>query len=213
MGKLSQYARNRIISLRAANTSTVKIVKVLQEEDGIKTSRTSVSLFIARHKRTGSVDDALRSGRKPILSVADANFIDEKMMSNDELTSGEIQKLLNVERGVNVSTSTICNTRRKIGWKHEKARYCQLIRDRNKVKRFVFCLRAMNEKDGFEDVIFSDETTVEIQQCTRFCFRKNGSLPKRKGRPKRPLKVISNELLKFMSTKRAALIDDKLNDS
>ena len=172
MGKLSQYARNRIISLRAANTSTVKIVKVLQEEDGIKTSRTSVSLFIARHKRTGSVDDAQRSGRKPILSVADANFIDEKMMSNDELTSSEIQKPLSVERGVNVSTSTIRNTRRKIGWKHEKARYCQLIRDRNKVKRLVFCLRAMNEKDGFQDVIFSDETTVEIQQYTRFCFRK-----------------------------------------
>ena len=116
MGKLSQYARNRIISLRAANTSVVKIVKVLQEEDGIKTSCTSVSLFIGRHKRTGSVDDAQCSGRKPILSVADANFIDEKMMSNDELTSGEIQKLLSMERGVNVSTtSTICNTRHKIG--------------------------------------------------------------------------------------------------
>ena len=56
----------------------------------------------------------------------------------------------------------------------------------------------MNEKDGFEDVIFSDETTVEIQQYTRFCFRQNGSLPKRKGRPKHPLKVISNELSKFM---------------
>ena len=104
----------------------MKIVKLLQE-DGIKTSRTSVSLFIGRHKRTGSVDDAQRSGRKPILSLADVNFIDEKMMSNDELTSGEIQKLLSLERGVNVSTSTIRNTRRKIGWKHEKARYCQLI--------------------------------------------------------------------------------------
>ena len=101
------------------------------------------------------------------------------MLYNDELTSGEIQKLLSVERGVNVSTSTIRSTRCKIGWKHEKARRCQLIRDRNKVKRLAFCLRAMNEKDGFEDVIFSDET-VEIQQYTRFCFRKNGSLPQRK---------------------------------
>ena len=68
MVKLLQYARNRIISLRAANTSIVKIVKVLQE-DGIKTSSTSVSLFIAQHKWTGSVDDAQRSGRKPILST------------------------------------------------------------------------------------------------------------------------------------------------
>jgi hypothetical protein len=37
MGKLSQYARNRVISLRMANNSIVNIVRILQEEDGIKT--------------------------------------------------------------------------------------------------------------------------------------------------------------------------------
>ncbi|CAB4007133.1 Transposable element Tcb2 transposase [Paramuricea clavata] len=190
MGKLSQYARNRVISLRMANNSIVNIVRILQEEDGIKTSRTSVSSFIARYQRTGSIDDAQRSGRKSILSEEDVSFIDEKMKANDELTSGEIQKLLRDERGVTISTSTIRNVRRKkLGWKHEKARYCQLIREKNKVKRLVFCLKAMKEKDSFENAIFSDETTVEIQQYTRYCFRKNGSLPKRKGRPKHPLKV------------------------
>ena len=122
MGKLSQYARNRVISLRIANNSIVNIVRILQEEDGIKTSRTSVSSFIARYQRTGSIDDAQRSGRKSILSEEDVSFIDEKMKANDELTSGEIQKLLRDERGVKISTSTIRNVRRKkLGWKHEKA--------------------------------------------------------------------------------------------
>ena len=162
MGKLSQHARNIIISLCAANTSTVKIVKILQEHDGIKTSRTSVSLFIARHKRTGSTADAQRSGRKPILSTADVNFIDEKMTSNDELTSGEIEKLLSEER--NVSASTIPNTRRKIGWKHGKALYCQLSRDRNKVKRLVFCLHAMKEKDGFGTLIKFYWTNLKLSK-------------------------------------------------
>ena len=188
MGKLSQYARNRIISLHMANNSIVSIVKIL-EEDGIKTSRNSVSSFIARYRRTGSIDDAQRSGRKPLLREDDKNFIDEKMRENDELTSWELQKLLHDERQVTISTSTIRNARRKLGWKHEKARYCQLIRDKNKTKRLVFCLKAMKEKDNFEDAIFTDETSVEIQQYTRYCFRKNGNVPKRKGRPKHPLKV------------------------
>ena len=81
---------------------------------------------------------------------------------NDELTSRELKKLLRDERQVTISSSTIRNARRKLGWKHEKARYCQL---------------------------FTDETSVEIQQYTRYCFGNNGSVPKRKGRPKDPLKV------------------------
>ncbi len=114
------------------------------------------------------------------------------MKTNDELTSGEIQKLLRDERGGTVSTSTIRNVRHnKLGWKHEKARYCQLICERNKAKRLVFCLKVMKEKDSFENAIFTDETSVEMQQYTRYCFRKNGSVPKRKGRPKHPLKVSS----------------------
>ena len=53
MVKLSTYARNRVISLSTANISTVYIVKILKEEDGIKTSRTNVSSFIARYRQTG----------------------------------------------------------------------------------------------------------------------------------------------------------------
>ena len=189
MGKLSQYARNQIVSLPAANTSISKIVKILEKDNGIKTSRTSVSLFMRRYEKTGSIEDAQRSGRKAIPSQNDVNFIDEKMKANDELTSSELQKLLRNERNVNISPSTIRNVRRKIGWKHEKARYCQLIRERNKVKRLVFCLKALKEKDEFENVIFTDETSVELQQYTRYCFRKSSSLPKRKGPTKHPLKV------------------------
>lgn len=50
MGKLSQYARNRFFFLREANNSIVNIVKIL-EEDGIKTSRNSVSTFVREIRR------------------------------------------------------------------------------------------------------------------------------------------------------------------
>ena len=188
MGKLLQYTRNRIISLHASNNSLVNIVKILEEEGQKRHATVYVSSFIMRYKRTGSINDAQRSGHKSIISQDDKNFIDEKM-ENDELTSAELQKLLKDERNVSVSASTVQYSRRKLGWKHEKSRYCQQIRSRNKIKRLVFSLKAMKEKDGFEDVVITDETTVEIQQFTRYCFRKNGSEPKRTSRPKHPLKV------------------------
>ena len=106
MGKLSQYTRNRIISLYAWNNTIVNIVRLLEEE-GVKTSRNSVSSFIKRYKQTGSINDAQRSGRKGIISSDDLNFIDEKMKENDELTSAELQKLLKDERNVSVSASMV----------------------------------------------------------------------------------------------------------
>ena len=170
-----------------SNNSIVSIVKIL--EDGIKTLCYSVSSFIARYRRTRNIDDAQRSGQKPLLREDDKNFIDEKMRENDKLTSWELQKLLRDERQVTISTSTIRNARQKLGLKHEKARYWQLIRDKNKAKCLVFCLKPMRENDNLEDVIFTDETSVEIQEYTRYSFRENESVPKRKGRPKHPLKV------------------------
>ena len=54
----------------------------------------------------------------------------------------------------------------------------------------------MSSRMVLEDVVFSDETPVEIQQFTTYCFRKNGSLPKRKGRTKAVglLKTVGREL-------------------
>ena len=64
-GKLSSYARNRIVSLKVSGMSIVKITKEIQAE-GIQTTRTVVNLFLLRYKRTGCIADAKRSGRKPI---------------------------------------------------------------------------------------------------------------------------------------------------
>ena len=87
MGKLSEFARNRIVSLKSSGTSITKIRNILEE--GIKTSRPAISLFLSRYERSGSLADAKRSGRKPILSGRERDFIDDKMKNNDELTSSE----------------------------------------------------------------------------------------------------------------------------
>ena len=138
MGKLSRYARERIVSLYSNNVSVTKITELLAEE-GIKASRSAVSLFLSRYGQSGDLNDAPRSGRKKLLNEAHVSFIDEKMKENDELTASELKEKLAKEFDMNVSLSTIRQTRRdKLGWMSGTARYCQFVREPNKIKRLVF---------------------------------------------------------------------------
>ncbi|CAB4032482.1 Transposable element Tcb2 transposase [Paramuricea clavata] len=188
MGKLSQYARKRIISLHSSGINRTKIQKALDQE-GIKTSRSAISLFLSRYSRTDDIGDAPRSGRNAKLAPEAIAYIEEKMQENDELTSRELKEKMANECDIQISEATIRRVRRKLGWKVENARYCQLVCEPNKIKRMAFCLKAFTEKDMFKNVIFMDETSVQMEQYARVCFHKDGTQPKRKGCPKHPLKV------------------------
>ena len=61
--------------------------------------------------------------------------------------------------------------------------YCQLIRSRNKEKRVTWAEKYLDEaEDGFSDVIWTDETTVQIETHKRYCYRKSGCPAKSKPR-------------------------------
>lgn len=189
MGKLSEYSRKRIISLRSNGVTQTKIKELLNDE-GIKTSRSAMCLFLQRYSKTGNLGDAPRSGRNPKLKPETLLYIDEKMQENDEPTSQELRKKMLEETNVDVSEATIRRVTRKLGWKVENVRYWQLVREPNKIKRMAFCLKAYSEKDKFKNVVFTDETSVQMEQHARVCLHKGGTQPKRKGRPKHPLEVI-----------------------
>ncbi len=62
-----------------------------------------------------------------------------------------------------------------------------MIRDANKQKRLDWALA--NTDRNFADVIWTDETSVQLESHRRFCCRKNGQKPRNKPRPKHPTKV------------------------
>ena len=105
MGKLSRYARERVVALHSQKVSVTRIRDILEEE-GIKTSRGPVSLFLSRYRRTGRIVDAPRSGRRPVLNSEHLKFFDDQMIENDELTSKELKTKLE-QCGVIVSQSSI----------------------------------------------------------------------------------------------------------
>jgi len=61
--------------------------------------------------------------------------------------------------------------------------YCQLICRVNKEKRVAWAMEYFEEaEDGFNDVIWSDESSIQIETHKRHCYRKNGSPPRAKPR-------------------------------
>lgn len=66
-----------------------------------------------------------------------------------------------------------------------------MIRHQNKHKRFIWVADNYVEmlENGFEDVIWTDETTVQLESHRRHSYRKIGESATLKPRPKHPLKL------------------------
>ena len=71
------------------------------------------------------------------------------------------------------------------------AGYCQLIRHTNKDKRLAFVSEHPNFPYACGDVIFTDESSIAMEQYVKRCARRKGEKPAYKPRPKHPLKVIN----------------------
>ena len=104
------------------------------------------------------------------------------MRNDDETTATQLQAIL-ASQNMYVSLATIVRNRQDLGWTYRGSAYCQLIRQQNKEKRLDWARTYIN--DDFNNVIWSDETTVQIETHKRYCYRKEGQKP----RPKHPVKV------------------------
>ena len=109
------------------------------------------------------------------------------MQADDEATAVQIRSYLLRHDHRLLSLSTILRGRRELGWTYRGSAYCQLIRQANKEKRLDWARAHLH--DDFEDVVWSDETTVQLECHKRFCCRKKGERPCPKPRAKHPVKV------------------------
>ena len=78
----------------------------------------------------------------------------------------------------------------KLGWTAEKTRYGALVSESNQEKRVVWCNERMETNDmDFDDVVFSDECTVQSESHRRVTFYKKGQPVRYKVKAKHPPKV------------------------
>ena len=183
---LSDYVKLRILSLHWQGFKISKIVDILVLEDATVVSRQSIRLFLKRFTERGTIARKPGSGLTLKLSPMILQIIESTMQEDDETTATQLQAKL-AARGCYVSLTTILRNRRQLGWVYRGSAYCQLIRNENKQKRLEWA-RA-NLDNNFDDVIWSDESSIQLDCHKRYCCRKEGEKPRPKPRPKHPTKV------------------------
>ena len=117
-------------------------------------------------------------------------LVEEQMEKDDETTAVQLHSMLS-SCGISISLSTIIRSCNRLGWTFRGSKYCQLIREANKIKRFIWVFENFSEHldGGFENVIWTDETTVQLESHRRHSCRKRGEQPDLKPRAKHPTKV------------------------
>ena len=191
---LTTYQRERAVALWTQSGRKTTIAKVKRDLalEGIIASHEAVQNTITRWCATGSVCDRPRSG--PPKKVPDSHYrcIDDAMTHDDELTASSLKDILTEKFGaenVKYGIRTIARIRNELGWTFTSARYCQAIRDANKEKRLAWCKQRIDDKECFQDVIFTDESTFQLESHRRKCFRKKKTPRRLKYRHKHPPKI------------------------
>ena len=138
-----------------------------------------VSKFVKHYKETGSIARKPGSGRLSKVTGRVKELVEEQMQRDDETTATQLHSFL-ISKGISISLKTILRCRKSLGWTFRGSSYCQLIRDANKVKRLDWVLKYQDET--FDDVIWTDESSIQLENHRQFCCRKEGQRPKPKPR-------------------------------
>ena len=172
MSRYSVYIRQRIVSLSQRGLSIRAIRTTLLAEDGLSVSLGGVSKFLNKVRNGSSLVDLPRAGRSSKITAQVKDIIDRELERNGELSAADLQNSIARETGNMIPLSTLRRARRKLGWVHTGTRYCQLIRDANRPKRLEFAQRCLANADTFDDVVWSDESSIKIERHAKKAFRK-----------------------------------------
>ena len=169
----------------------LKEIQTRLSDEEFHVSKKSLSLLIRKFKDTKSVCDRKYHRVRKSLNEDQFQFIDEAMAENKELTSRQLfHKLLEEFPGVKTSISAVKRARRELGWISKRTRYCAMISESNKDKRLKWCTERTEQHDlQLDDVIWTDECTVQLESHRKTCYHKKGEPAPLAAKPKHPPKV------------------------
>lgn len=174
----SSYKRQRILYHYKHGLSAPGICKRLNEER-LTATRQGIRKFLNKFEKTGTIARSPGSGRPSSITADVKALVEQQMRHDDETTAAQLHALL-VREGHAINLRTVLRCRTDLGWTFRGSSYCQLIRHANKQKRLDWA--RLHLADSFEDVIWTDECTVQMESHRRFCCRKRGEAPRPKPR-------------------------------
>lgn len=174
----SKYKQQRILRFYFEKKAPPTIKQLLAKE-GLKASRYGIFKFLQKYKQTGTIQRRAGSGRPSKITAEIKALVEQQMRRDDETTAHQLHRMIN-NAGYSVSIRTVLRCRVSLGWTFRGSSYCQLIRDANKAKRLDWAKKHKGET--FEEVIFTDESSIQMEAHRRFACRKIGERPKNKPR-------------------------------
>lgn len=172
-----------ISDLKDQGYSSVKISVVLKNTLNFEITSQGIRDFLRRRKEA--------KARKTVPSKF--NDIHKQCMNlwlsqNKDLSARDLQLKFLDEFQQTFSLSTIKEYRRQLNWTAKRKKYCQLISHKNKLARVEWSLNKLKTEDTFQNVIFVDESNVELSSTGRLSFYQTGSalekVPSRTAKPK-----------------------------
>ena len=153
---------------------------------GAKQCKYSFGYLFYRYKKLCTIARKEGSGRPSKITSVVLSLVEQQMRSDDETTASQLHELL-LRHGIDISLRSILRSRDTLGWTFRGSAYCQLIRDANKLKRLEWARNNLHNE--FNNVIWTDEASVQLETHRRFSYRKAGEPPTLKPRAKHPVKV------------------------
>ena len=163
-----------------------KIARCLVKE-GHSITKVGVLKFLRHYTETCLISRKPGTGQASKVTPTIREIIEKQMGKDNETTGKELTGILEAE-GIKASMSSVLCWRKDLGWSSKGTSYCQMIRDVNKEKRLKWAQK--NKAMTFENVVYTDETTVQIETHRQTCSYKRGCKPRYKPKTKHPLKVL-----------------------
>ncbi len=154
MGKIPIAVRNEIVHLRKQQLS-YGTIKLFLANKGIYVGRNSIKELCKKFDVLGSVvDKKIRRLSKFGDLQAHKDYINEVMSAQPDTTARDLVDGIKESFDINLSVERVCEIRKSLGWTRQSTRYCQMIREVNKLKRLNWCTEQENNWETFEVSFF-----------------------------------------------------------
>ena len=189
MGRIDIETKLEIVDLYRSGLTVRQILSMLNSQDK-NVTRQHVRYWIRQYDN-GKFDIGLvreRQGGVGSVAQRDIDIIKEILDSDPNITSRDVHNALTLD-GATFSLKTTQRAINAAGFTSSKPRYGQLVSEANKVVRTEFCNALIRANDMFDDVIFTDESSIQLHSNKRQSYRPKKSLNKCLPKPKHPLKL------------------------
>lgn len=186
---LSLFARIRAIqAIRRDKLNFIQASRKLNSE-GIKCSRYAAAYIYKKYLFNGMIKSLPRRPKVVKVTNEHKEAINSWIDADREITCRVLCKNLQSRFQVTISTSQMCRIVNKLGWEKGRTRYCQIVSQQNKVKRVGYAFLCLINMERFDNCIFIDESSIEIELHTLYRWFKTGEKKEKCGIPKKALKV------------------------